>query len=85
MLVRNVRIWGKHKLADRWESEMYVVVKQSSDLPVYTVRLETKDGPLRTLHRYILLPCGFLPVSEKPDQVVSKPNTRRRTLLNPDS
>ncbi len=85
VLVRNVRIRGKHKLADRWESEIYVVVKQSADLPVYTVRPETKDGPLHTLHRDLLLPCGFLPVSEIPDQVVNKPNTRRRTRLNPDS
>ncbi len=76
VLVRNVRIRGKHKLADRWESEIYIVVKQSADLPVYTVRPETKDGQLRTLHRDLLLPCGFLPISEIPDQVVSKPNTR---------
>lgn len=85
VLVRNVRIRGKHKLADRWESEIYVVVKQAADLPVYTVRPETKDGPLRTLHRDLLLPCGFLPVPETSDPVVSKPTTRRRTRLNPDS
>lgn len=85
VLVRNVRIRGKHKLADRWESEVYVVVKRVPDLPVYTVRPETKDGPLRTLHRDLLLPCGFLPVSETLEPAVSKPTTRRRTRLNPDS
>lgn len=29
VLVRNVRLRGKHKLADRWESEVYVVLRQS--------------------------------------------------------
>lgn len=85
VLVRNVRIRGKHKLADRWESEIYVVVKQAANLPVYTVRPETKDGPLRTLHRDLLLPCGFLPASKIPDPVVSKPNVRHNTQKNPDS
>lgn len=60
VLVRNVRLRGKHKLADKWEPMTYVVVKQA----VFTVRPETKDGPLHTLHRDLLLPCGFLPVTE---------------------
>lgn len=85
VLVRNVRIHRKHKLADRWESEIYVIVKQAADLPIYTICLKTKDGQLHTLHRDFLLPCGLLPVSEIPDQVVSKQNTRCRTQLNPDS
>lgn len=59
VLVQNVRIRGKHKLADKWESEVYVVVKRADKLPVYTVHPETRDGPLRTLHRDLLLPCGF--------------------------
>lgn len=60
VLVRNVRIRGKHKLEDRWEPDVYVVVKCAGDLPVYTVKPETRDGPTRTLHRDLLLPCGFL-------------------------
>uniref|UniRef100_A0A8C2FDP1 Gypsy retrotransposon integrase-like protein 1 n=1 Tax=Cyprinus carpio TaxID=7962 RepID=A0A8C2FDP1_CYPCA len=56
VLVSNV----KHKLADKLEKEVYVVVKKTVDLPVYTVQSEGKDGPLRTLHRDLLLPCGFL-------------------------
>ncbi|KAK0146798.1 Tafazzin [Merluccius polli] len=63
VLVRNGRLRGKHKLADKWESDVYVVIKQSGDIPVYVVRPETKDGPLRTLHRDMLLPCGFLPLT----------------------
>ncbi|KAK7886001.1 hypothetical protein WMY93_025622 [Mugilogobius chulae] len=63
VLVRNVRIRGKHKLEDKWEQEVYVVVRRAGDLPVYIVKPETRDGPTRTLHRDLLLPCGFLPTA----------------------
>lgn len=64
VLVRNMRLCGKHKLEDKWEHDVYVVVSRAGDLPVYTVRLEkTLDGPTWTLHRDLLLPCGFLPAS----------------------
>lgn len=51
VLVRNVLLRNKHKLADRWESAVYRVVKQMSNLPVYVVEPEGQDGPTRTLHR----------------------------------
>lgn len=77
-LVKNVRIRGKHKLADKWESTVHVVVKRASDLLIYTVKPETGEGPLRTLHRDLLLPCGFLP---KTTEVCAqpKPVDRRKT------
>lgn len=59
--MRAVCLRGKHKLADNWESDIHVVVSQAGDLPVYTIRPENKDGPLQTVHRDLLLPCGFLP------------------------
>ena len=38
MLVRNVGIRGKHKLADRWEHKPYIVKdKPNPDIPVYVV------------------------------------------------
>ncbi|XP_067257086.1 uncharacterized protein [Chanodichthys erythropterus] len=83
VLVRNVRLRGKHKLADKWEPEVYVVVKRAGDLPVYTVRPETKDGPLRTLHRDLLLPCGFLPSPEISSPTLTKPTSKPRTRQNP--
>lgn len=67
VLVRNVRIRGKHKLEDKWEQEVYVVVKRAGDLPVYIVRPETREGPNHTLHRDLLLPCGFLSASVTED------------------
>lgn len=68
-----------NKLADKWESEVYVVMKRADNLPVYTIRPETKDGPIRTLHRDLLLPCGFLPVPETVDPIVPKPVSKPRT------
>ena len=83
VLVRNVRLRGKHKLADKWEPESYVVVKKTPDLLVYTVRSDTKEGLLRTLHRDLLLPCGFLPIPEVSQPVLAKPASRPKTRLNP--
>ncbi|XP_070573181.1 uncharacterized protein [Ptychodera flava] len=62
VLVKNVSIRGKHKIADRWERDVYVVVcKTNPDLPVYTVRPESGVGRERTLHHNLLLPCFSLP------------------------
>ncbi|XP_073687078.1 uncharacterized protein [Garra rufa] len=80
VLVRNVRLRGKQKLADKWEQDVYVVVRKVHDLPVYTVQPEGKDGPFRTLHRDLLLPCGFLQPrkseSQSEQEVVRRPRTR---------
>lgn len=68
VLVKNVSVRGKHKLADRWERPVHVVVKRIDGGPVYVVKPERGGGPHRTLHRDLLLPCGFLPVEETPGQ-----------------
>uniref|UniRef100_A0A3B3Y6Z9 Integrase catalytic domain-containing protein n=1 Tax=Poecilia mexicana TaxID=48701 RepID=A0A3B3Y6Z9_9TELE len=73
VLVRNVKLRGKHKLADRWESDVYIIQKKAGTLPVYTVKPEGKDRPIRTLHRDLLLPCGYLSPAYKPEQL--KPTT----------
>ncbi|CAL9683895.1 unnamed protein product [Knipowitschia caucasica] len=72
VLVRNVRLRGKHKIADKWESQVYVVIKKAENLPVYTVRPENAGKPIRTLHRDLLLPCGYLPVSSQVHPVPAK-------------
>ena len=53
VLVRNLSIRGKHKLADRWEEDPYRVVECIPGLPVYKV--QDKDGKERVLHRNLLL------------------------------
>lgn len=63
--MRNVRLRGKHKLEDKWDRDMYFVVSRFRDLPVYTVRSETSaNGPTRTLHRDLLLPCPIPPACD---------------------
>lgn len=79
VLVRNVRIRGKHKLSDRWESVVHVVVNQKDNLPVYTVKPENQDGPTRTLHRDLLLPCRFLPAVPENPAVVRENSSRPKT------
>ena len=79
VLVRNVGLTGKHKLADRWTTATYKVVKRiSDDMPVYVVRPEGDSGRDRTLHRNMLLPCGFLPDAPEqfPSLDVPKPRPR---------
>ena len=71
VLVRNVALKGKSKLADKWEKETYVVISQPSrDIPVYKVRKEFVKGHVRTLHRNLLLP--YMAIPPKP-QVVPNP------------
>uniref|UniRef100_A0A3Q3K843 Gypsy retrotransposon integrase-like protein 1 n=1 Tax=Monopterus albus TaxID=43700 RepID=A0A3Q3K843_MONAL len=79
VLVRNVKLRGKHKLANKWENDVYVVLKRAGDMPVYTVKPEGKDRPVRTLHRDLLLPCGFLPVNVTTEPVKRLPVRRPRT------
>ena len=62
VLVRQVGFQGKHKIADRWEEDVYVVTTQPNpSIPVFTIRqLEGKGRP-RTLHRNMLLPVRSVP------------------------
>lgn len=90
VLVRNLRLRNKHKLADRWESTVYIVTKRMGDLPVYSVKPENAEEPVRTLHRDHLLPCGFLSETKETEEVViqtTKPRTRQDSIQfdKPDS
>lgn len=80
VLVRNVNIRGKHKLADRWERMIHVVLKRINDGPVYVVKPERGNGPHRTLHRDLLLPCDFLPVNAAPEEEIETKESSRRSL-----
>lgn len=51
VLVKKVAFDGKHKIADRWEDEPYLVItKPNNDIPVYTVKREDEICKARTLH-----------------------------------
>jgi transposase InsO family protein len=61
VLVKVVAFEGKHKLADKWEEDVYIVSEQpNADIPVYIVSRENGEGRRRTLHRNLLLPIGSL-------------------------
>ena len=65
VLVEILAFEGKHKIADRWEPNPYIVLEQPcSAVPVFVVQREDESGPKRTLHRNHLLPIGSLPFSE---------------------
>ncbi len=56
ILVHILKFNGRHKLANHWESEPYVVALQLEGLPVFHVRLATDStAPHHTLHRNHLL------------------------------
>ncbi len=56
VLVRVLKFDSRHKLANRWESEPYVVVSQLEGLPVFRIRLAADcTASHRTLHRNHLL------------------------------
>ena len=75
VLVQHKHIIGTQKLADRWETHRYVVVSKYPDLPVYVV-CNQETGKERTLHRNLLTPCMFLPITE---------NNTDETTAEPDS
>ena len=84
VLVRQVGLQGKHKLADRWEEEIWVVTAQpNSTIPVYSVRKLDGSGRLRTLHRNMLLPVRSVsnaqPSVPKPPPQRSPIRTRYRS------
>lgn len=77
VLVRNVKIRGKHKLADRWEENVYAVLRQPNpEIPVYVVRCED-GGPERTLHRNLLLPISSIPARDDVETEEERPPARQ--------
>ena len=94
VLVKVVAFDGRHKLADKWEEEPYVIICQPNEgVPVYEVRREDGQGRKRVLHRNLLLPIGHLSEFDKSDQQpptpaprknipIPKPRTRSQTKKN---
>ena len=75
VLVRNLsERGGPGKLRSFWEDQVYVVVRQKDGIPVYEVIPEKSQstGKLRVLHRNLLMPCDFLPVSTNDTRVTPK-------------
>ena len=61
-LIRKVGFRGKHKLAERWDRDSYVVIGMPEiNIHVYHVQKEFGDGSVKTLHRNMLLPFSAIP------------------------
>ena len=73
VLVRALAFDGKHKLADRWEEDVYIVHSQpNAHVPVFMVEKEKGHGKARTLHRNLLLPIGSLPLPDTDPKKTTK-------------
>ena len=81
VLVRNVTLRGKQKIADRWENEPYQVLDQPNpDVPVFDVRIADKRSRrIRRLHRNLLLPLGVTSPVATPEARYVIPQRRRQT------
>ena len=76
VLVKNVGIRGKHKLADLWEPDVYIVVDRPDEsLPVYSIRKEGVRSKCRTVHRNLLLPLPASVDSDSKEEIVEKVET----------
>jgi hypothetical protein len=52
VLVRNVAFQGTHKLADRWQEHVYIVLQQpDASIPVFQVQTEGRQCPKKVLYR----------------------------------
>ena len=68
VLIRNVGLKGKNKLADKWAKDPFIVVDQPDrNIPVFKVRKESGNSQEKTLHRNMLLPFSSIPSSSEID------------------
>ena len=65
VLVKKVGFEGRHKLANVWEEEPHIVLRQPNpEIPVFDVQQVDVRGRVKTLHRNELLPFNNIPVEE---------------------
>ena len=82
VLVKKVAFQGKHKLANRWEDDVYRVKDHpNTEIPVFVVEREDDSGVTKTLHRNMLLPINFLPFTQ--DGVHSDETVKARPTPTP--
>lgn len=79
VLLRNLNLRGKHKLASRWNPCPYIVVEKLSNLPVFKIKQADGRGGIKTIHRDHLLPIGAqvrIPTTDLGEERPRKPQTR---------
>jgi transposase InsO family protein len=88
VLVRNLtERGGPGKLRSYWENQIYQVVEQKGELPIFVVKPEGgAKGRSRVLHRNLLLPCDFLPPDAPGDvHPVAQQQQRKRNHERQDN
>lgn len=61
VLLANKTERGKKKLADKWASALYEVVRKDAKLPIYQIR-RIGTGEEKTVHRNLIMQANFLPL-----------------------
>ena len=86
VLVRNVGLSGKHKLADHYADHPYKIIgRPNLDIPVYKIK-DLEGGKVRTLHRNMLLPIASSD-NIKLHPTINKTNKTKRDekkVVNPE-
>lgn len=89
VLIRNVGLKGKNKLADKWARDTYIVINQpNSDIPVFQVRKEFGNEKTKTLHRNMLLPISYIPKlsdQSKPSPTLPKHSNQSKACQQPEN
>ena len=77
VLVWKVGLQGKNRLADRWEEGVCMVTSQpNASIHIFTVRQLDGRGPVRTLHRNLLLSVKSVPSVKSTQSPPVSPTTR---------
>jgi hypothetical protein len=75
-----VGLVGKHKLADKWRREVYVVLRQPNPaIPVFVVQEEGGIGPKKTLHRNMLLSLDAIPPQDINPRIRNPPKSSKKS------
>jgi hypothetical protein len=78
VLVKNLRErGGTGKLRSTWEHQIFEVVRQQGELPVYHVRNLDKPRDVRVLHRNHLMKCDELPLDVFKDEMKNEKNKEK--------
>ena len=87
VLVRLLANKGKCKLSDKWEKDPYVVLDiPHDDIPVYKVQRSSGKGPIRFLHRNLLLPFMYLSDDDETSEIPQTTSKRsKNSKKRPDS
>lgn len=82
VLVRAVRLRDKRELADRWETDIYVVVEQAGDLPVYTSLKTKMDHGTQSIVTFFYLADSLVPQKRIPPHRIMSANLKHASPLS---